>query len=68
MKVSLTWCDLSDESTLVAGMMGFKVHKGGKKDQKEDGEVVPSVQPFHMWSMLLPPESPVRGPSSKVQK
>ena len=67
MKVSLTWCSppISDESTLVAGMVGFKVHKGEESDEIETCEAVPSVQPHHMWAMMLPPNSPIRGPSSK---
>lgn len=67
MKVSLTWCSppISDESTLVAGMVGFKVHKGEESDGIEPCEAVPSVQPHHMWAMMLPPNSPIRGPSSK---
>lgn len=64
MKVSLTWCDppVSDQSTLIAGIVGFKLHKGEDRDVTEnvDGEAVPSVEPNHMWAMLLPPDSPVR--------
>lgn len=68
MKVSLPWCNLSDGSTLVAGVVGFKVHsnnKGKKEDRKKD--CVPSVQSHHMWAMLLPPESPVRGQGPTIK-
>ena len=67
MTVTLTWCDVSDESTLVAGMVGFKVFKGEMDDRKDDCEVVPSVQPHHMWAMLLHPNSPIRGTVLKEQ-
>jgi hypothetical protein len=55
MKFTLTWCDpvRSDMSTLIAGMVGYKVIEG-------DIDAVPSVQPHHMWAMLLHPNSTVR--------
>ena len=74
MKVSLTWCNppISDTSTLVAGMIGFKLHSGENipaenengsttsSDGDEVPEAVPSLEPNHLWAMLLPPTSPLR--------
>jgi hypothetical protein len=85
MKVSLTWCKppVVDESTLVAGIVGYKLHNGGTStkgssnrmisakhgssqqseegdDDTDNGDVVPSVEPHHMWAMLLAPSSPLR--------
>ena len=39
-----------DTATLVAGMLGFTLHK----------DDVPVVQPYQGWSMLLPETSPLR--------
>lgn len=44
---------ISDESTLIAGIMGFQLHI-----DTFNGE--PSLQPNHMWAMELPPDSPLR--------
>lgn len=67
MKISLTWCTppIEDESVLVAGMVGYVVHKGGTdaeswNETNSEGEIVPSVEPHHMWAMMLPPNSPAR--------
>jgi len=85
MKVSMIWCKppVADESTLVAGIVGYKLHNGGtsikgsrkrmvsaihgnsQQSEEEDddngnGDVVPSVEPHHMWAMLLAPSSPLR--------
>ena len=69
MKVCLTWCTPSVEgsSTLVAGIVGYKVHSGlgqqhVQSETKElEDEQVPSVEANHMWAMLLPPDSELRG-------
>lgn len=55
MKVTMKYLDppVSDESTLVAGIMGFEAH-----EKTYNG--VPSLQPHHMWAMKLPVNSPLR--------
>jgi len=55
MKVTLTYLDpqISDMSTLQAGIMGFELHKETFND-------VPSVKPHHMWALNLPANSPLR--------
>ena len=72
MKVKLAYCNpvVEDTSTLVAGIVGFKIiheEEGGGNKKDDDGsnsgnttESVPSVEPHHMWAMLLPPDSPLR--------
>jgi hypothetical protein len=71
LKVSLTWCRpaIQDNTTLVAGIVGYKVHKGPQEDalfdEAKDGEpqedkVALSVEPNHMWAMLLSPQSKLR--------
>jgi Domain of unknown function (DUF4419) len=69
LKVSLTWCmpPIEDDSTLVAGILGYKIHTGDQdtschdQAKEKEGEMVPSIEPNHMWAMLLPPESKLRG-------
>ncbi|XP_001635316.2 uncharacterized protein LOC5515145 [Nematostella vectensis] len=48
-----TPCGKKDTAALVAGMLGFTVHK-------IDHEERPSVQPFQGWSLLLEKRSPFR--------
>lgn len=74
LNVELTWCNppLQDKAELVAGIVGFKVHGGkgqhGEQDSEEkmNGDPVPSVEPNHMWAMLLPPTSKLRGNAVSV--
>jgi len=44
---------VSDQSELVAGIMGFQLHQDTFNN-------VPSLQPHHMWALKLPLNSPVR--------
>jgi len=44
---------VEDNSTLVAGILGFQVHSNSKNG-------VSSLQPVHGWCMMLPPTSPLR--------
>jgi Domain of unknown function (DUF4419) len=65
MKICLTWCKppVEDECTLVAGMMGYVLHEGEEQQSGVDGaspEVVPSLEPYHMWGLLLDRNSPLR--------
>lgn len=55
MKVSLKYKNppIEDDSTLVAGIMGFTIHH-------DTFNKVPALQPNHMWAMKLPPNSPLR--------
>ena len=57
-KVSLTYMDppISDESQLMAGIMGFRLY-----DAEKTFNQVPSLEPNHMWAMKLPLRSPLRG-------
>jgi len=45
--------NISDQSTLVAGIFGFRLHSDSQNG-------VASLQPAHGWCMLLPPNSPLR--------
>jgi len=56
LKVSLTWCKppISDDTDLVAGMVGYKVHH-----VKDDTTSVPSVEPHHMWALMADSSSPL---------
>jgi hypothetical protein len=49
-KVKMIWCDppVSEEVKLLAGVFGFQLHDG-----KDSCNGVPSLQPVHMWSMLV---------------
>jgi len=44
---------ISDDSTLLAGILGFKLHK-------DTVNGVPSLQPVHGWALLLTESSPLR--------
>ena len=73
-----TSATMSEEATVIAGIMGFIVHnyEGDEQDRAsiclrlfsvlnscnrsvavETTEMVPSVEPYHMWAMLLPTDS-----------
>mmetsp|Transcript_26075 Transcript_26075/g.44445 ORF Transcript_26075/g.44445 Transcript_26075/m.44445 type:complete len:246 (-) Transcript_26075:216-953(-) len=45
---------VSDEATLTAGILGFRIH------DEDTFNGVPSLQPHHMWALKLPLESPLR--------
>jgi len=45
--------EVEDNSTLIAGILGFKVHSNTING-------VSSLQPAHGWCMMLPPTSPLR--------
>jgi len=44
--------DLTDNSKLIAGIVGFTAHNSTNN--------VLSLQPAHGWSLMLPPNSPLR--------
>jgi len=45
---------VSDEAHLVAGILGFQLHA-------DTPNQVPSLEPHHMWALVLTDDSPVRG-------
>jgi len=45
---------VSDEAHLVAGIVGFHLHE-------ETVNQVPSLEPHHMWALVLSDDSPLRG-------
>mmetsp|Transcript_3433 Transcript_3433/g.5705 ORF Transcript_3433/g.5705 Transcript_3433/m.5705 type:complete len:114 (-) Transcript_3433:88-429(-) len=55
MKVTMGFIkpSISDDSKLMAGIMGFQLHQDTFND-------VPSLQPHHIWAMTLPLDSPLR--------
>jgi len=55
LKISLTYLKppIIDEGTLVAGILGFKVHNDAVN-------LVPSVQAHHAWGLMLKPHSALR--------
>jgi hypothetical protein len=57
LNIVMTWCSppIEDEAQLVSGIMGFTFHP-----EKATFNGVPSLQPHHMWAMMLPPDSPLR--------
>ena len=54
---------IKDEATLVAGILGVKVHGGQNMDDWEELETeqVPFIEANHVWAMLLSPDSKLRG-------
>lgn len=59
MKLSLEYREpvVSDTADLVAGIMGFTV-----VEPENTFNHVPSIQPGHMWAMLLSKDSPLLEP------
>jgi len=45
--------NVSDMSLLIAGVMGFKIHNDSPNH-------LSTLEPAHGWTMLLPPDSPLR--------
>lgn len=64
-KVSMTWCNppISEQVQLTAGVMGFQFHKG---ECTSNG--VPSLQPVHMWAMMIASDSKLPRSAGQVQK
>ncbi|CAB9501545.1 expressed unknown protein [Seminavis robusta] len=50
-KVEMTWCSppVSEVTNVIGGTMGFQLHPG---DRTSNG--IPSLQPVHMWAMMIP--------------
>ena len=57
--VAMTWPTIQslEETELKAGIMGFKLVAPSATFNG-----VPSLQPFHMWAMMIAPDSMLRGP------
>jgi len=53
MKIVDTIRKIEDNSVLIGGMLGFKVHH-------DSPNKIDTLEPFHGWAMLLPPNSPLR--------
>jgi len=63
LKISLTYVNppISDQGTLVAGILGFKVHNDAVNH-------VPSVQAHHAWGLMLSPSSVLRRDQRENEK
>lgn len=54
--VSLEWCDpvITEKVALIGGIIGFHCHENNTMNG------VPSLQPHHMWAMVVDPSSNLR--------
>ena len=57
--------NLQDNSFVVGGMAGFRVHRSSDQTGLQPGDAVPVLQSVHGWCMMLPEASPLRAPAPR---
>mmetsp|Transcript_49481 Transcript_49481/g.120111 ORF Transcript_49481/g.120111 Transcript_49481/m.120111 type:complete len:551 (+) Transcript_49481:874-2526(+) len=70
LKVTLSYLEPShsEETRLMAGMVGYMIHDNGNNENGNScDEHVPSVEPYHMWSMMVDPSSQLLEVSTSYQ-
>jgi hypothetical protein len=70
LQVKYTWCTpfVDDETTLLAGIVGYKVYYDESATAEGTGLPSPAVEPHHMWGMMTKVDSPLLMGGSKKKE